>query len=239
MKIKNRLLLTCIIIAMIAFVACGKKNKAVDDASTEPSSSITPTTVESSQGTEPETAPEKSQSISETDAIKLVQTKIGDSGYYYETLDDDIKVGNNDYYLVQVSDSSSVIEPNLLIDKVSGEILCYKDDNTTAPFSEFPLYTADDTNNDSKQGKISKDDAWDMLSKVPKDTLKLEKSLKDYKTIEFDDWTTNVEDIECYGINVYEKINGQNSFVGVFYVATDGSKMFRYDSVDELFIEIK
>lgn len=239
MQIKNRLLLTCIIIAMVAFAACGKKNKAVDDASTEPSTSTAPTTVETTQGTQTEATPEKTGSISETDAIKIVQSKIGDSGYYFETLDDNVKVGNNEYYLVQVSDSSSAIDPNLLIDKVSGEIFCYKNDNTTAPFSEFPLYSSNDTNTDSNGGKISKDDALNLLSKVSADTLKLEKPLTDYKTIEFDDWTTNVEDIECYGINVYDKSNGQNSFVGAFYVATDGSKMFRYDSVDELFIEIK
>lgn len=238
MRIKNRLLLICIIIAMITFVACNNKNKKVEDTSAEPSSSITPTTVETSQETEPETTPEKFESISETDAIKLLQMEIGDSGYYFETLEDDLKVGNNEYYLIQVSDSSSVIEPNLIIDKASGEILCYKNDNTTAPFSEFPLYSANGTDNESKQGKISKDDALNMLSKVSADTLKLEKPLTDYKTIEFDDWTTNVEDVECYGINVYDNSNGKNSFVGVYYVATDGSKMFRFDSVNEQFIEM-
>lgn len=238
-KIHKKLLLTCLMAAMIVIAACSKKDKDTVETITAPTETETPApTTEAPLETQPETEPVY---ISESDALEKVQEEIGERGYFFEILEKDKRIGTKTYYLIQVSDSSSPIEPHILADKESGELLCYYEDGTTAPFAEFPLYTAP-TSETSESGtdsdEITKEEALSMLSKLPAKTLGLEKSLSEYTIVEFDTWTTFVNNTECYGINVYEKVGGQEQTVGIFYVALDGTKMFRYDSVDEMFIEV-
>jgi hypothetical protein len=231
------LLVTCMMITMIVLASCGKKNKETEETTTAPTTAA-PATTEASQETTVESTSEP-EYISKEEAMKKIQDVIGDRGYYFEALEENKTIDKHVYYLFQVSDNSSIIEPGIIVDKVSGELLCYYKDGKTAPFSEFPLYTAPTNSNVTSSNEMTKEAALEKLSKLPAKTLGLKKSLSEYTLIEYDNWTTNVDNIECYGINVYEKTNGEKLNVGVFYVAIDGSKMYRYDSVDEIFIELK
>lgn len=239
-KIRKKLLLTGFIAVMIVLAACSKKNKDTEETTTVPTETETSAPVtQAPTETETETEP---LYIRESDALERVQKEIGERGYYFEIIENEKSIGDKVYYIVQVSDSSSAIEPNVLIDKVSGELLCYYKDGTTAPFEEFPLFTSSETEsneNSTDTGVITKDEALSYLEKLSAKTLRLEKNLTEYTKIEFDAWTTYVNNVECYGINVYDKVNGQEQTQGVYYVSLDGKKIYLYDSVEEQFVELK
>lgn len=222
--------------ACLALAACGKKKeKDTDEVTITPTPTATPTATP----TPDEQVPDETNTISEEDAIKNIQKVIGERGYTIELLDDKLIVGENEYYEFQVSDSSAVIEPNIIVGKVSGELSCYYKDGTSGPFEDHPLFTQTTPKQEETSDEFTKEDALAKLSKVSADTLNLPVPLSEY-TIIYDDWTTFVNGVECYGINVFaeakddEKIN-----MGIYYVAIDGSVMFQFDSLSDNFVEIK
>lgn len=236
-KSKYTILFICIITACIALAACGKKKDKDTDQVTIPPTP-TPTATPTATPTPQEQVPDETKIISEEDAISNIQKVIGERGYTIELLDSKLTVGEKEYYVFQVSDSSSVIKPNIIVDKVSGDLSCYYKDGTVGSFEEHPLFTQS-TKEQETSDEFTKEDALAKLSNESKETLKLPKSLSEY-TIVYDEWTTFVNGIECYGINVFapakddEKIN-----MGLYYVAVDGSVMFQYDSLSDNFVEIK
>jgi hypothetical protein len=240
------LLLCCILIGSMTLTACKKKNNDKDVDSVEvivvptitPTSPIeeTPDDNDTDAGTVTE-IPE--QTISDSDAIKLIQDKIGERGYYIELLDDHLNIGDYTYYTFQISDSTTNIEPVVIVNNKTGEILCYYTDGTTAPFSEFPLFTkTDDSTTTNDKGEFKKEDALNLLTKVPAETLGLPSPIAEY-TIMYDDWTTLINGIDCYGINVYSETEDKMINMGLFYVAVDGSKMYKFDVMEDDFVEIK
>lgn len=257
---KRRLIrvIMCLLMVSIVFTACKKKKDDQVDSGivsetpgvTQP---VTPTvTPDVKKDNEPEVTPapievtpEPVESISYEEAIRNIQAIIGERGYVIELLDDHLNVGESTYYVFQISDSSSVIEPNVIVDNKSGELMCYYSDGTTAPFAKFPLYTDSVTSKeeeDSREDSFTKEDALELLSKVDNDILGLPNKLIEYSVV-FDDWTTNVQGtkgyIECYSINVYSETNGNRNYMGQFYVAVDGSVMYKYDSVSDEFVKIQ
>jgi hypothetical protein len=238
----------------IVFTACKKKKDdqvdsgvvSVTPGVTQP---ITPTIApDDGNDDEPEVTPdpveetpEPVDSISYEEAIRNIQDIIGERGYVIELLDDHLNVGESTYYIFQISDSSSIIEPNVIVDNVTGELMCYYTDGTTAPFSEFPLYTdpvVDNKEDGNSEDTFTKEDALEKLGELELDTLGLPDKLSEY-TVVFDDWTTYVQGIECYGINVFAEGNGNRDNMGLFYVAVDGSVMYKFDSVFDDFVKIK
>lgn len=248
-KMKNKFiygLFLCFIIVCTTFTGCHKK-KSEEEVVVE--TTVTPTVTPDITGTptmQPEdTIEEPTPSVTETveevlsqeEALKIVQNKIDEQGYFVELLMDNLEIGDKTYYEYQISDGSSVIEQNLIVDKASGELLCYNADKSIAPFSEFSLYSEPTV---APQGtkEFTKEDAYDKLSRLSAKTLGLPEKLQKY-TIEYDEWTTNVNGIECYGINVFADSKEKKSIMGVFYIALDGTKIFKFDTVLDDFIELE
>lgn len=240
-------LFLCFIIISVAFTACRKKknveNPDVHNTITPSvtSTPVTPTlvpeeTIEEPTPSIPEVKETVEEYLSQTEALKIVQSKIDERGYFVELFMDNLKIGDRTYYQYHISDGSSVIEPNVIVDKANGEMLCYKSDGSTAPFSDFPLYSESEVVL-KETNEFTKEDAYGKLNNLSAKTLGLPEKLGKY-TIEYDEWTTYVKGIECYGINVLDVLEDKMANMGVFYVALDGSKMFKFDSMLDDFVEL-
>ena len=240
-------LFLCFILISFSFTACIKKKT---DENSDVHNTITPTvtstptptivaeeTIKEPTPTIPETEDTVEEIISQTEALKMVQSKIDERGYFVELFMDKLVIDDRSYYVYHISDGSSVIEPNVIVDQVSGEMLCYQSDGSTAPFSDFPLYT-ETVDTPVKTNEFTKEDAYEKLNKLSAKTLGLPEKLQQY-TIEYDGWTTNVKGMECYGINVFDVLEENKTNMGVYYVALDGTKMFMFDSMLDDFVELE
>lgn len=239
-------------IVCIAFTACKKKISEEDgtgDITVTPTVTPTQSVVETEDdqtGIDTEDTEEESNTdtgedyISESEAVKMIQNEIGERGYFIELLDDHISIGEMEYYKYEISDSTTKIEPSVLVNKVNGELLCYYSDGSTAPFSEFPLYTEPSESGITEEtpNEFTQEDALDKLSKLSAETLGLPVKLTEY-IIMYDDWTTNVNGVECYGINAFADVGDRKINMGVFYVAVDGSVMYKFDSLMDDFVEME
>jgi len=250
-------ILICLMIICMALTAC-KKNKNKEDGTGDITGVITPVvtptpsvedteddqtrddqTIEDTSESEDATNTEsEAEYISESEAVKIILNKIGENGYFIELLEEQLTIGEKVYYCYQISDSSAKIEPKVLVDRISGELLCYYEDESTAAFSEFPLYTEPSDGQDGDTvNAFTKEDALAQLSKLSADTLSLPEKLSKY-TIIYDEWTTNVKNVECYGIDAYSDVEDKMINMGIFYVAVDGSAMYKFDSLLDDFVEM-
>lgn len=241
-KRKYTILFICIITACVALAACGRKREGdnTGELTNTPSPTPTPTLTPTPTVTPTITpTPEEPDYISEADAIKNIQNIIGERGYTIELLEDNLTVEGKQYYKFQISDSSAVIDPDVIVDKVKGEIFCYYKDGTVNPFDEHPLFAQPTKAPDETNQKFTKEDALAKLSEVSAEILNLPVALSQY-TIIYDDWTTMVNGVECYGINAFAEVKDNKRVnMGVYYVAVDGSAMFQFDSLSDDFVEIK
>lgn len=253
MNSKQRMIIiVCILTGCMLLTACRKDSDKTGEGTTETetNTAITPSPAEDTEETANDTRetdaagqtePDTGESrLSEKEAIQLIQDRIGERGYYFVLVKDSLALEGNTYYEFQISDGSGAIEPNVLVNVNNGELLCYKSDETTAPFSEHPLYTQDGAGVESDTtdtAAYTREDALASLSKVPKKVLGLPSELSEY-TVNYDNWTTNIKGTDCYGVNVYSEKDGQRISMGVFYVATDGSVMYKFDAVLDDFAEI-
>ncbi len=251
--IKKQMMVTviCFLLGCMLITACRKSddenrqntNETTDIPTPSPTGQTEETTEDNSETGEEDTSEETGEEtdfISEKEAVKYIQDIIGERGYYFELLNDDINIDGSVYYDYQISDGGGPIKPDVLVNKENGELLCYKPDGSTAPFSEHPLYTETDSGEDSGTGEegFTKEDALAQLGKVPSKDLGLPEELKEYSLI-FDKWTINIKDVECYCINAYSDTGERKINMGLFYVATDGSVMYKFDSELDDFVEIK
>ncbi|SHO47247.1 hypothetical protein [Anaerocolumna xylanovorans] len=174
--------------------------------------------------------------LTEEEAADCIRKALEDEAYYYELLDDHLNVSDRIYYIYQVSDGGKVSLPNIIVDRASGKVMCYSSDGTISSITEHPLYkksgASQNANNSKEQTGITKEEALKLLEKIPNKTLKLSKDLTEY-TIIYDDWITNIKGVDCFGISVYEKGDLKDTAAGFYYVATDGSKIYRYDVVKD------
>ncbi len=248
------IIIVCILTVCMLFTACRKDSDTTKESTSEAetNTAITPSPAEDTKEatkdadgtaaadqTEPNTASGESR-LSERAAIQLIQDRIGERGYYFELVNDNLALEGNTYYEFQISDSSGPIEPDVLVNRKNGELLCFKSDESTAPFSEHPLYTEDGAGVESDTtdaAAFTQEDALASLSKVQKEILGLPAELSKY-TVIFDDWTTNIKGTDCYGINIYSDAGDRRISMGVFYVATDGSVMYKFDAMLDDFAEI-
>lgn len=228
----------------ILFTACTKKaEKPVDgDTVTQaPTQMVTVAPTEPIEVT-PTIEVEPTQviewDISEEEAISSIQKIIGERGYFIEILNKELLLNTKTYYVFQISNSGQVIKPNIIVDKVSGEILCFNEDGSTDPFSEYPLYTKTEIVPTQAVEGFTKEDALTRLEEFDKESLVLSKELEAY-TIVYDNWTSNVGGKSCYGINLYLGTGTDTDYAGTFYVAVDGSSVYVFDSELDDFKEIK
>lgn len=186
---------------------------------------------------------EKSYNVSNEDAIELILNAINDRGYFVQ-LSGNASINEKEYYVFQVMNADTPIEPDVIVDKETGEILCYYKDRTTAPFSEHPLVTTtsstvdNDDKSEENKHEFTKEDALAMLSKVSHEVLELPVPLAEY-TIVYDDWNSMINGKECYGINAFAKTEERMINMGVFFVAVDGSAMYKFDANADDFVELK
>ncbi|WOO35379.1 hypothetical protein R2R35_16435 [Anaerocolumna sp. AGMB13020] len=244
MKTRRIILLVCIAMAGVLLMSCRKDKKeeepVVVTVTPSPTIEATPEVSPTPAVTE-EPEEEEGEELTDQQAIEKIEAILGEENYYFELLDDHLNVSDRLYYIFEVSDGVNVIEPNIIVDKLNGEVLCYNSDGTTAPFTEHPLYNkagSTEGQEESTEDKgIGKEQALKLLSEIPHKTLQLSKELKEYVII-YDDWPSNIKGNECYGINVHEKGDAKNTLAGVFYVALDGSKIYLYDTVEDKEIDI-
>ncbi len=194
---------------------------------------------------------EEPKYIGEKEATKLVVDAILERGYFVQ-YNEDMTIGENEYYVFSILNGDDIMNPNVIVNKVTGEILCLNEDKTTSSLNTHPLLSSMNENKDeetdevtdeekddaSEEGKFSIDDAYKMLSKVSKDVLSLPVELSEY-TIVYDDYNTIINGQECFGINTYSKVDDKMISMGVFYVAVDGSAMYKFDVEADDFVEIK
>lgn len=239
----------------LSIIACKKKdnndNNQEDLPNVEPSQTITSTQAPTQTPsptptvTDPEAGEELEDSISKEEAEKLILNQLEDQGYFIQFIND-ITI-EEDYYVYSISSSGEAIEPNILVNKRTGELAILKEDKTIASIAEHPLLIEKEDNsgdkNDAKgedgnEDVFTKEDALNQLLQVPHDKLNLPVGLEEY-TIVYDDWTTVIQGKECYGINAFVKTEDRMINMGVFFVATDGSSMYQFDVEADDFVEIK
>lgn len=266
MNVKRIALFLGIVMTIAALAACHKKEKeeAVDklvtpsptltitpEATNEITPALSPTpSLTEDNSKEPEadikqeegeeSAESTDEELTEEEAADSIRKALVDDNYYYELLDDHLNVNDRIYYIFQVSDEGKVTSPNIIVDKISGKVMCYGIDGTTTSITEHPLYRKSEKSQDSKGSKktgITKENALELLEKVPRKTLGLAKDLTEY-TVIYDDWITNIKGVDCFGISVYEKGDLKDTFAGSYYVATDGSKIYLYDIIKDKTIDI-
>lgn len=86
----------------------------------------------------------------------------------------------------------------------------------------------------NEDGTLTAEGAIRKLTGISADLLGLEEDISAYG-IEADDWRTMVEAKDCFCINVLTK---DGYMAGIFYVATDGSRVYRVDE-EGTFIRIE
>lgn len=245
MKTRRIILLICIAMAGVLLMSCRKDKKeeepVVVTVTPSPTIETTPEVTPTPAVTEEPEEEEDGEELTDQQAIEKIEAILGEENYYFELLDDHLNVSDRLYYIFEVSDGVNVIEPNIIVDKLSGEVLCYNSDGTTAPFTEHPLYNKAGSAEGQEEGTadkgIGKEQALKLLGEIPRETLQLSKELKEYVII-YDDWPSNIKGNECYGINVYEKGEAKNTLAGIYYVALDGSKIYLYDTIKDEEIDI-
>lgn len=250
---KSVFYLGCVMILSVTLAtSCSKKDntdKNTDNITITPT--VAPSIAPGGDGTAeitPEITPtegikEEPKYIGEEEATKLIVDALLDRGYFVR-YNNDITIEEKEYYEFSILNGDEIMKPNVLVDKITGELLCLNEDNSMSPFSSHPLIASQNdgkeegNNETSESGNFTKEDAYELLSKVSKDVLSLPVELSEY-TIVYDDWNTVIKGKECYGINAFSKVEDRMINMGVYYVAMDGSAMYKFDVQEDDFVEIK
>lgn len=225
-------ILATVICGSMLLTACRKDgakpadNQSVTEIPTV-SEEVTPTiepTVEASPSVT--LTPTKGEEISQAQAVQKVQRELGERGYNVNVINENLNMDGKDYYVLQISSSIEAFEPNVIINKETGEMLCFYSDGTTTSFMEHPLFAR--TENGNEKVEFTKEEALKKLESLPKDSLGLRQELSNY-TIVYDDWTTMAGGETCYGINVYSGTGADSVYAGTFYVGVDGDGVYVFD----------
>lgn len=144
---------TLLIISFIFLLTgCNKDNPANTNENT--ASTITDSLTEGSEGIiSPEptkfannsTKPENEDTalVSKDKARALIMERLDITKYELTILEDSIHLNNSTYYGFLVIENNVTYSPALIVDKQTGEVLCYATDGSVSPFANFPLYIAD------------------------------------------------------------------------------------------------
>ncbi len=182
----------------------------------------------------PEPTPTEVPDLTLAEAKKIVANIVELDVYSIELLDDHLMLDGSEYFSFCINDANGEgIPPLLIVEKKTGEILCY-DDTGASHVERFPLDKTE--SGGSTETTLSADKAKEILGKYSKEALGLEKAAADYN-MSVDEWTTIVGGIECYGINLTELVDGKERFRGTFYVAMDGSAIYSMDEATGEFIK--
>ncbi len=173
--------------------------------------------------------------LSREEAEQIVRGIIQLDTYSVELLDDHLMIDGAEYYSFCINDENGVsMEPLLIVEKKEGKLWCYDLSGVVATIEKFPLDKTETGNEGEKTLTI--EEAKQLLAGYSGERLGLAKDTASYE-MTVDDWTTNANGVECYGINFFENVNGKQRFRGTFYVALDGSAVYGKDDVTGEFIK--
>lgn len=239
----------CIMLLSVALAtSCSKKvdtDKNTDNITIVPevTPSVTPVIDSTVEITPTEAIKDETKYINEKEATKLIVDTILDRGYFVQ-YDGDVTIGDNVYYEFLIYNGEDIIKPSVIVNKVTSELLCYNEDKTTSPLNTHPLLSSvnetreQDNEDKTVENKFTEEDAYKKLSTVSKEVLGLPVELSEY-TIIYDDYNSMISEQECYGINVFAKVEDKMISMGVYYVAIDDSAMYKFDVEADDFVEIK
>ena len=179
--------------------------------------------------------PEPTISVEEARKIVIDNIDLEPGTYEMELLDDHLMIDGAEYFSFCInSQDGQAMEPMLLVEKMTGTLLCYDFEGVVSAFSQFPL----DKTETGNQGvsDISPEEAKKVLAGYSKEALGLAKEPSSYD-MTVDEWPTTISGKDCYGINLFESVDGKQKFRGVFYVVTDGSAVYSMDDVTGDFIK--
>lgn len=215
--------------------------------STEPDASITPVpTTEAAPTNAPTSVPtltptptiEPVKQITADEAMSVLRKEIDEEQYTISMLNDHLMLGDGkEYYMFCISDATGDLEPLLLVEKITGEIKCYTLEGVLSDFSGFPLDNVETP--EPSTTEISKETALALLKDMDKEALGLAKELSEYDEITCDDWTTMVNGVSCYSLNVFELSNGKMRLRGTYYVSLNGNQLYKLDGETNEFVPIK
>lgn len=209
------------------------REEGPEDITGDPEATKPPMTKPTAAPT-PEPTPTEVPDLTLAEAKKRVADIVELDAYSIELLDDHMMLDGYEYFSFCINDANGEsIPPLLIVEKKTGEIFCY--DDTGASYVErFPLDKTEAGG--STETTLSVEKAKEMLGKYSGEALGLDKPASSYN-MSADEWTTIVEGIECYGINLTETAGGKERFRGTFYVAMDGSAVYSMDDATGEFIK--
>ncbi|MCH5273713.1 MAG: hypothetical protein J1E35_08565 [Lachnospiraceae bacterium] len=200
-----------------------------------PVPTVGPTATQAPSGGNTTPTPTEKPGFSAKEAENIVRKQIDEAEYTIELLDDHLMIDGVEYYSFCVNDKNGeAMEPLLIVEKTEGTLLCYDFSGVVSQFSKFPLDKTE--TGSSGMDVISEEQAKTLLLGYSKEALGLAKEVSSYET-EVDYWTTIAAGKECYGINLFETVDGKKRFCGTYYVALDGSAVYSKDDVTQDFIE--
>ncbi len=167
--------------------------------------------------------------LSQAEAEAIVKGIVRLETYSIELLDDHLMIDGAEYYSFCINDENGAgLEPLLIVEKKTGNLLCYDMTGVVAAIDKFPLDKTETGNEGAKT--LTAEEAKQLLLQYSGERLGLAKETASYE-MTVDDWTTNADGVECYGVNFFENVGGKQRFRGTFYVALDGSAVFGKDDI--------
>lgn len=152
-----------ITLTMVLLMGCSTK-KAYEGENTSESVQV--------DNNKNETDKDKIVEIDEKSATQLVSERLDTTKYSVEK-EDEITVDSNSYYVFKILENGNALSMRVAVDKVSGELYAYKEDNTIAPYKEFTLY------DESKDAEVNWEGTYNS------DTATLELMPADDNSFEF------------------------------------------------------
>lgn len=162
-----------------------------------------------------------------TEQIDETVYEILDTGTTY-FIDDEI------YYVFRIYQDEERLYPDIAVHTGSGALYYYDTSGTLSVFEKFPLDNVETP--DIGDGSITHHEAIARLEELTQEQLNLPAQIDEY-TLLVDEWNTVVNGKECYCINAFAPLENRMQLMGLFYVALDGSAMYRVE--DDVFVEMK
>ena len=166
------------------------------------------------------------------------------SQYEVRWINENLQLPSGEYYeFCALTPEGNVLYPFLIVDKMTGVIMCYDAvDNTVFDYTEFPMKdphaeTVEPTPGTEKV--ITKEEAYQVLCSYSKESLNIDKDVSSYNA-EYDSVLTLVNGNEsCYQIILSEvTANGKVRNRGSFFISLNGQKCYSLNTETGEFILI-
>lgn len=173
--------------------------------------------------------------ITKEEALKLVTDAVGNKEYSINLKNSTLSVEGKEYYAFTISKDGVEIDPEIIVLMENGSLYYYDKAGVISSFTKFPLDNVEVATPEGEE--IGKDAAIELVSKLSKSKLGLNKNFKDY-IVEVDEWPTTVQGENTYCLNVFDKTDAGQQLVGVYYVSLDGKNIYRLNDETQEFILI-